>query len=384
MKKDVIILIFAMLLVLSSCGNSTTAQDVSSNQVEETVVEQEEYEPEPFEPLRFSGIGDKIISDVHLPWGIFIATISIDSTNHYDVSFHLNNDEYELLVNNYGVPYVGTVLVKGSSVAEVENGILEIHSDGEWEVVIERLSGVCSNNISGTGDVVTGVFDGTGNKEVITINVDSTNHYSVQLFEITEDENWNYYELLVNDYGKPYSGEVLGNLAEGKQYFFAINAVGDWTISFGDDPITYYGDNVVKEKEEEGYDDSEKNSESEVSFAIPKEALEASSVDTTNMTEDMQSWVTLMSSLLLSACDETHSTFDGETLYIVGILSALDDAGEDTFNGLKDSMAPITSTPNTAIPEAKHIIIALANDITNPTTFFIAQDGQVTDSVFGG
>ncbi len=199
-----------------------------------------------FKPLTYSGSGDSIITGIVLPKGIFVATIKIDSTRHYDVKFHLNNDDYELLVNNSGEPYAGSVLIKGSSIEAINDGILEIDSEGDWEVKIDMLSSSCTNNITGTGDTVTGIFNGTGKKEVIKVKIDSTRHYHVKLYEITTKNQENYYDLLINDSGEVYSGEVLGKLQAGKQYFFEVNAEGDWSISFGEDPVTQYINGVVQ------------------------------------------------------------------------------------------------------------------------------------------
>lgn len=199
-----------------------------------------------FTTLSYSGTGDKIITGVNLPEGTFVAKIRIDSTRHYDVKYHLSVDDYELLVNNSGEPYVGTVLIKGSSIEAVEDGILEINSEGDWEVTIDMLSGTCGNNIAGTGDTITGLFNGTGNNEVITITIDSTSHYHVRLYEHSNSGTRNDYDLLINDSGEAYSGEVLGKMENGKQYFFEVNAEGDWTICFGEDSVTQYIDGSIQ------------------------------------------------------------------------------------------------------------------------------------------
>lgn len=198
-----------------------------------------------FTPLSYSGTGDKIITGVNLPEGTFVAKIKINSTRHYDVKFHLN-DDYELLVNNSGEPYVGTVLIKGSSIEAVEDGILEINSKGNWEVSIDMLSGSCGNQIAGTGDTVTGIFNGTGKKEVMAVTINSTSHYHIRLYELATGGKSNDYDLLINDSGEVYSGEVLGKLESGKQYFFEVNAEGPWTISFGNDTVTQYVDGTLQ------------------------------------------------------------------------------------------------------------------------------------------
>ncbi len=196
-----------------------------------------------FEPLVYSGSGDKVISGIVLPKGTFVANIKIDSVHHYHIKFH-TDDGYELLVNDSGKPYSGTVLLKGSSIEALSNGILEIDCQGTWEIKIDTLSGTCTNNITGTGDTVTGIINGTGKKEAITINIDSTSHYHVRLYEVAEYGDRNSYDLLVNDSGEAYYGETLGKMEAGKQYFFEVNAEGNWSISFGNNSITKYVDGI--------------------------------------------------------------------------------------------------------------------------------------------
>ena len=67
-----------------------------SDEPNEPVVVETPVSTEPFDPLLYSGNGDKIITDINLPNGIFISTIEINSTAHYDVEFH-HDDTYELL-----------------------------------------------------------------------------------------------------------------------------------------------------------------------------------------------------------------------------------------------------------------------------------------------
>lgn len=185
------------------------------------------------QPIEFSGSGDKIITGVDVPEGEYVAYIDIDSTRHYDVKWYYGQDEYDynLLVNNSGNAYHGAVLLKDGDVSAVKNGEIDINSKGNWNIKIEPLSGTISgNSVSGNGDVVTGLFEGTGNRTVFNIKINSTRHYDVKLYKYN---GGHYdYDLLVNDSGEVYDGQVASSLEKGAKYFFTVNSQGDWEISW--------------------------------------------------------------------------------------------------------------------------------------------------------
>lgn len=248
-----IVSFLVILMLLSGCTSNQPPDNslptetdnpfpVASDEPSESVEVETPAPIEPFDPLSYSGSGDKIITDIDLPNGIFISKIEIDSTSHYAVKFH-HDDTYELLVNNSKEPYSGVTLIKDSEIASISGGMLEITSDGDWNITIDRLSGETTKNITGHGDKVTGFFPGSGKKEVVTLDIDSTAHYSIQLFEYNATENTLTYDLLVNDSKEPYHGEKIADLKDGLEYFFVVDSEGDWSIDFGvDDDITQYYD----------------------------------------------------------------------------------------------------------------------------------------------
>lgn len=256
--RRLMILLLAMAILLSGCTSSppknnslpATTGDSSlivSDEPSESLEVEIPAPIEPFDPLLYSGSEDKIITDIDLPDGIFISKIEIDSTSHYAVKFH-HDDTYELLVNNSKKPYSGVTLTKDNEIASISGGMLEITSGGDWNITIDRLSGETTKNIAGHGDKVTGFFPGNGKKEVVTLDIDSTAHYSIKLFEYNIAENTLTYDLLVNDSGEPYHGEKIADLKEGLQYFFVVDSEGDWSIDFGtEDDITEYYDTSSSE-----------------------------------------------------------------------------------------------------------------------------------------
>lgn len=182
-------------------------------------------------PIEFSGSGDKIISNVNIPSGEYVAKITVDSTRHYAIKFYYgsNDYDYELLVNNSGKTYSGTTFLKGGRTEAITNGMFQIEAQGPWTIKVEKLAGNATFPITGNGDMVTGLFEGTGSREVFNINYNSTRHHAVKIYKYngaTYD-----YELLVNDSGKPYSGQVMAPTEKGAKYFFVVEGEGDWSIS---------------------------------------------------------------------------------------------------------------------------------------------------------
>lgn len=183
------------------------------------------------QPMEFSGSGDKIISNVNIPRGEYVAKITVNSTRHYAVKFYYGSSDYdyELLVNNSGKAYFGTTFLKGGSIDSVNNGMFEITAQGPWTIKIEKLTGTANFPITGNGDMVTGLFEGTGSREVFNIKYNSSRHHAVKIYKYDGSEY--DYELLVNDSGKPYNGQVMAPTEKGAKYFFVVEGEGDWSIS---------------------------------------------------------------------------------------------------------------------------------------------------------
>ena len=173
MRKTFTIVLLLMAIGLSACSESkqqaaeqssekpvNTTEESAVSAVEESVSEiVSNFEQEPFTDLHYSGTGDKIITDIAPPQGVFVAEIAVTSGSYSSIKFHPNDDSNELVLNTTDASYKGTRLLQ-SSIESVENGILEIECSGSWDIVIKRLSGECGNNISGNGDTVTGWLSG--------------------------------------------------------------------------------------------------------------------------------------------------------------------------------------------------------------------------------
>lgn len=72
-------------------------------------------------------------------------------------------------------------------------------------------------------------FEGTGTRQIFNIKYNSTRHHAVKAYKYNGSEY--DYELLVNDSGKPYNGQVMLPTERGEKYFFVVEGEGDWSIS---------------------------------------------------------------------------------------------------------------------------------------------------------
>lgn len=213
------------LITAKNAGNATitaSTKDGSSKNCSVLVKEK---------PIEYSGTGDKIISNVDIPSGEYVANITFNSSRYHSVKFYYGNDkyDYELLVNDSGKPYKGTTLLKDGFIESVNNGMFEINAQGSWTIKVEKLSGIATFPITGNGDTVTGVFEGSGSREIFNIKFNSSRYHAVRIFKYNGSKY--DYELLVNDSGKPYNGQVMASTIKGAKYFFVVEGEGDWSIS---------------------------------------------------------------------------------------------------------------------------------------------------------
>lgn len=154
--------------------------------------------------------------------------ISFDSDSHNSVKIYEYNGgyfDYDLLVNE-SEPYHGKVMAK------TEKGkkyFFVITSDGSWSIQRKSIPSSVSFPISGTGDYVTGLFDGTGKREVLNVTFDSTDSYnSLKIYKYNGD--YFDYDLLVSE-TDPYNGQVQITTTKGFKYYFVVSTNGTWMIT---------------------------------------------------------------------------------------------------------------------------------------------------------
>ena len=179
-------------------------------------------------PIEFSGSGDKIISNVNIPRGVYKAVLSNSGAHNFIVELHKDdNDSYgDLLANEIG-SYNGSVVIRDGETTPIVGGMLEIKSSGKWNIKFEQVSGtIQGKSVSGSGDVVTGWFKGDGKRQVVTLTNKGAHNFIVEVY----DEYGNS-DLLANEIGS-YNGQVTFVSNDSSKYYFSVISSGNWTISW--------------------------------------------------------------------------------------------------------------------------------------------------------
>ena len=179
-------------------------------------------------PIVFSGSGSKTIKNVNIPSGMYKATLSYSGKHNFIVHFYEDSkDEYgDLLANEIG-NYSGAVVLKDGSDDEIIGGMLEVKSSGKWTIKFERVTGTIEGNkVSGKGDVVTGWFNGTGERMVAKFKNSGKHNFIVKVYDEYGD-----YDLLVNEIGS-YNGEATFITNSYSKYFYEVISSGSWSIEW--------------------------------------------------------------------------------------------------------------------------------------------------------
>lgn len=179
-------------------------------------------------PIEYSGSGDKIISNVKIPSGTYKAVMSNSGRSNFIVKFYESaNDSYgDLLANEIGT-YNGSVVIRDGETTPTTDGMLEIKSSGKWTIKFERISGtIQGKSVSGTGDVVTGWFQGDGKRQVATFTNSGKSNFVVRVYDEYGDR-----DLLVNEIGS-YNGQATFTTNSYSKYYFEVVSSGKWTISW--------------------------------------------------------------------------------------------------------------------------------------------------------
>lgn len=179
-------------------------------------------------PIEYSGSGDKIISNVNIPSGNYKAVLSNSGSSNFIVKFYENsNDSYgDLLANEIG-SYNGSVVIREGGTTAITGGMLEVKSSGNWTIKFEKISGTISGkSISGSGDTVTGWFNGDGKRQVATFSNSGSSNFIVKVYNQYGDR-----DLLVNEIGS-YNGQATFTTNSSGKYYYEVISSGSWTISW--------------------------------------------------------------------------------------------------------------------------------------------------------
>lgn len=179
-------------------------------------------------PIEFSGSGDKIITNITIPNGVYKVIMKNSGRSNFIVKFYENDSSTygDLLANEIGA-YNGEVIFRDGATASTSNGMLEVKSSGKWSIKFEAVSGtILSKSVNGKGDVVTGWFHGDGKRQVATFNNSGKSNFIVWLCD-----EYGSRDLLVNEIGA-YTGQTTFITNSSTKYYFEVSSSGNWTIKW--------------------------------------------------------------------------------------------------------------------------------------------------------
>ncbi len=190
--------------------------------------------------ITFSGTGDQVITGVNIPAGSYYAEYTHKGNRNFITKLYFGDKEYDyMLISNRIGSCSGQVEMTDNDNLAVANGMLSIQADGSWTISFKPVSGKTTTNISGRGEIVTGIFTATSARNAVSMTHNGERNFIAKVIEYNADNEYDY-ELLANEIGT-YSGQTLITLTPGVQYFFYVRADGDWTINFGTgDALTTY------------------------------------------------------------------------------------------------------------------------------------------------
>ena len=172
-----------------------------------------------------AGVGDSVIT-FSLPAGAYKVHLIHDGKSNFAVWCH-NNGNKDLLVNTIGAYDGYTALLRGNTDA-YNNAMLEIKADGNWIVVIDQIVATSTSTLFGTGDKVTGLIQGNGTNNIVSIiNANSNSNFSIWAYSLDGTDK----ELLANTIGD-YTGQTVFDMKL-LPYYLVIHSDGAWSIDFG-------------------------------------------------------------------------------------------------------------------------------------------------------
>ena len=118
---------------------------------------------------------------------------------------------------------------EGSTAEYLDGGVyaLAINADGDWTIDFEQINFDQSSresSFSGTGDLVTSVFEIDGGLTMFHLTHEGSSNFAVKI--LGSNDKWG--TLLANEIGN-YEGTTAEQLPTG-HYVFSVLGDGDWTI----------------------------------------------------------------------------------------------------------------------------------------------------------
>ena len=185
------------------------------------------------EPIVFTGSGDKVISNLNIPNGVYKVVLENTGTRNFIVvAYKSNGDRLSSLANKIG-DYKGSVILTEN----INGGVLEIKSKGKWKISFEQIPQGGTSNISGSGDWVSPWFTRESGALVVSMTYKGDHNFIVVVY----DENGKRYSSLANEIGDYNGSKVFNKGVAGMHYCIEVTSSGKWTVDFG------LGDKITKQ-----------------------------------------------------------------------------------------------------------------------------------------
>ena len=123
--------------------------------------------------------------------------------------------------------YTGTNLYAKGKSDGVENATISISATGEWTIKIKAITYDGTDNITGSGECVSPMFQGTHNKNTVQLKNSEDGDFTVFLF----DQNGKQIGVLCDELDD-YEGTVDATLDKNKYYFIVVKSQGEWQVDF--------------------------------------------------------------------------------------------------------------------------------------------------------
>lgn len=185
-----------------------------------------------FEPIVYTGSGDRIITNVTLPEGLYKISLSyVGTRNFIVVPYDGNGDRKSSWSNEIG-SYEGAVIFSDS----LSNGFIEVVASGTWTITISQDFGNGTSKLQGTGDCVSPFFTLRDGASVIKLLNMAESNFIVLIY----DETGRRYSSLANEIGY-YEGQTIFNKGDSNmKYCISVVSKGAWVVDFGNDSVTTY------------------------------------------------------------------------------------------------------------------------------------------------
>lgn len=189
--------------------------------------------------ITFSGTGDQVITGVNIPAGSYYAEYTYKGEHNFISELYYGSGAFDyLLISNEIGTCSGQSAMTRHKNAGVSNGTLSVEAEGDWTISFKPVSGKTTTNISGSGNVITGIFTATAARYTVSTTYKGKSNFIVEIYQLNGTDSFG--KLAANEIGD-YSGQKLVSLNPGTQYYIAVESEGDWTINFGTgDALTTY------------------------------------------------------------------------------------------------------------------------------------------------